>query len=99
MSGDAIAAIVIFALTFIGILSGKVHRTISGAVRAVVMVVVGLAMGFYSEEEALAAVDFNTLGLLPRWPRSHGWRHSARCESFFETISSSAPPTLTRCCN
>ena len=29
-----------------------------------VMVMVGLAMDFYTEEEALAAIDFNTIGLL-----------------------------------
>lgn len=64
MSVEQIVAILIFVITFAGILSDKIHRTIVGAVGAVVMVAVGSAMGFYSEEQALHAVDFNTIGLL-----------------------------------
>jgi hypothetical protein len=61
---EAAVAIAIFTFTFVGILSGKVHRTVAGAVGAAVMVMAGLAMDFYTEEEALAAIDFNTIGLL-----------------------------------
>ena len=64
MTPVQIVAIVIFVATFIGILSDKIHRTIVGAVGAVVMVGAGNAMDFYSEKEALEAVDFNTIGLL-----------------------------------
>jgi Na+/H+ antiporter NhaD/arsenite permease-like protein len=64
MTPAQIVAILIFAVTFVGILSDKIHRTIVGAVGAVVMVAVGGAMDFYSEEEALEAIDFNTIGLL-----------------------------------
>jgi len=46
------------------ILSERIHRTIAAMAGAVVMVAVGLALGFYSQEQALDAVDFNTLGLL-----------------------------------
>ena len=64
MPVEQIVAVLIFVVTFAGILSDKIHRTIVGAVGAVVMVAVGTAMGFYSEEQALHAVDFNTIGLL-----------------------------------
>ncbi|NMC79156.1 MAG: ArsB/NhaD family transporter [Chloroflexi bacterium] len=46
------------------IFSEKVNRTIVALSGAVIMVLVGLAMGFYSEEQATATIDFNTLGLL-----------------------------------
>jgi len=52
----------VIALTLI--LSERVHRTIVAMAGAVAMVAFGMAMGFYSQEQALAAVDFNTLGLL-----------------------------------
>jgi Na+/H+ antiporter NhaD/arsenite permease-like protein len=64
MTPIQIVAIVIFIATFVGILSDKIHRTIVGAVGAVVMVGAGNAMGFYTEKQALEAVDFNTIGLL-----------------------------------
>ena len=64
MTTEAAVAIVIFAFTFAGILSGKVHRTVAAAIGAAIMVMVGIAMDFYTEEEALAAIDFNTIGLL-----------------------------------
>ena len=64
MTPPQIVTILIFIATFVGILSDKIHRTIVGAVGAVAMVAAGNAMGFYSEEQALEAVDFNTIGLL-----------------------------------
>ena len=64
MTAVQTVAIVIFIATFVGILSDKIHRTIVGAVGAVAMVAAGNAMDFYSEEQALEAVDFNTIGLL-----------------------------------
>lgn len=54
----------VFAGTFAAILSEKVHRTIVAMAGAGLMVAVGMSMGFYSQEAALAAIDFNTLGLL-----------------------------------
>ena len=54
----------IFAATFGVILSEKVHRTIVAFAGAGVMVLVGMAMGFYSQEQAFHSIDFNTLGLL-----------------------------------
>lgn len=59
-----IIASIIFAVTFLVILSERLHRTIAAMVGAVTMVGAGLALGFYSQEEALQAIDFNTLGLL-----------------------------------
>ncbi len=54
----------IFIGTFTFILIEKAHRTIVAMTGASLMVVVGISMGFYSQEAALASVDFNTLGLL-----------------------------------
>lgn len=54
----------IFIVTFVVILSERLHRTIAALVGAGVMLTAGMLMGFYSQQQALAAVDFNTLGLL-----------------------------------
>ena len=54
----------IFLVTFGIILSEKIHRTIIALAGAAIMVMVGMYMGFYSQGEALEAIDFNTLGLL-----------------------------------
>ena len=57
-------ATLIFFLTFAVIVMDWVHRTIVAWVGATVMVAAGLLMGFYSQSQALASIDFNTLGLL-----------------------------------
>jgi len=62
MSG--IISTAIFAVSLFFIFTEKVHRTIIGIAGAVIMVGVGLALGFYSEELAVEAIDFETLGLL-----------------------------------
>jgi len=54
----------IFLVTIVVLLTDWVHRTIVAWVGAAVMLAVGLAMGFYTQGQALAAIDFNTLGLL-----------------------------------
>jgi Na+/H+ antiporter NhaD/arsenite permease-like protein len=54
----------IFLATIVVLLTDWVHRTIVVWVGAAVMLAVGLAMGFYTQGQALAAIDFNTLGLL-----------------------------------
>ena len=46
------------------IFSEKLNRIIAGVAGAVVMVGAGRLAGFYSEEAAIAAIDFDTLGLL-----------------------------------
>lgn len=64
MTIPQIVSAVIFLITFIAILSERVDRAIVGMAGAGVMVVAGMSLDFYSQEEALASVDFNTLGLL-----------------------------------
>lgn len=54
----------LFAMTFIGILLERIDRTIVALVGGGAMVLVGMAVGFYSQEMALETIDFNTLGLL-----------------------------------
>jgi Na+/H+ antiporter NhaD/arsenite permease-like protein len=54
----------IFLIAFALILADHVHRTIVAVVAGAVMVAAGLLMGFYSQEQALRSIDFNTLGLL-----------------------------------
>ncbi len=61
---SAILSSLIFTVSLVLILSEKVHRSIIGIFGAVCMVGAGKLLGFYSEEAALEAVDFNTLGLL-----------------------------------
>ena len=60
----AILSGTIFLLTLYLIFSERLNRTIASLIGAVTMVIVGLAFGFYSESEAIATIDFNTLGLL-----------------------------------
>ena len=64
MTSQQLVAIGIFVATFALILTERVHRTIVAMVGALMMLVAGLLMGFYSQALALAAIDFNTLGLL-----------------------------------
>lgn len=54
----------IFLISLGLIFSEKINRMIVGVVGAVIMVILGKLLGFYSETQALATVDFNTLGLL-----------------------------------
>ncbi|HEX6270110.1 MAG TPA: ArsB/NhaD family transporter [Anaerolineales bacterium] len=60
----AILSSLIFIASLVLIFSEKVHRSIVAIAGGVLMVGVGKILGFYSEEAALAAIDFNTLGLL-----------------------------------
>ncbi len=64
MTAPQVAATAIFVVTFVVILSERLHRTIAGLAGATVMLVVGIIMGFYSQEQALESIDFNTLILL-----------------------------------
>jgi Na+/H+ antiporter NhaD/arsenite permease-like protein len=61
---SAWVAVLIFLLTFGVILTDFIHRTTAAWIGAVVMLAAGLLMGFYNQRQALAAIDFNTLGLL-----------------------------------
>lgn len=64
MTVPQIVAAAIFLGTLAVILSERLHRTIAAMAGAVGMLGAGLLLGFYKQEEALAAIDFNTLGLL-----------------------------------
>ncbi|MCX7706509.1 MAG: ArsB/NhaD family transporter [Anaerolineae bacterium] len=55
---------VIFAAAIALILSERVHRTIISLVGASAMLAFGMLTGFYTQHQALEAIDFNTLGLL-----------------------------------
>jgi Na+/H+ antiporter NhaD/arsenite permease-like protein len=59
-----ILASLLFLICLGVILSERLNRTIAGLVGAVLMVILGLALRFYTEEAAAAAIDFNTIGLL-----------------------------------
>jgi Na+/H+ antiporter NhaD/arsenite permease-like protein len=60
----AILSSLIFLVSLWLIFSEKINRMIIGIVGAALMVIVGKLLGFYSESQALATVNFNTLGLL-----------------------------------
>jgi Na+/H+ antiporter NhaD/arsenite permease-like protein len=60
----AILTSVIFLATLGLIFSEKLDRTITGIAGAALTVGLGKLLGFYSEAEAIKAIDFNTLGLL-----------------------------------
>ncbi len=61
-------AILLSSLIFIAclglIFSEKINRTIVAMAGAAVMVGAGKLLGFYSEQDAIASIDWNTLGLL-----------------------------------
>lgn len=58
------ASLAIFFATFVAIFMERIHRTIVAIVGAVVMLIFGMANGFYDQEAALHAIDFNTILLL-----------------------------------
>jgi len=60
----SIISILIFVVALILIFSEKIQRTIVAVVGAALMVGLGIVLGFYNEEGAIAAIDFDTLGLL-----------------------------------
>jgi Na+/H+ antiporter NhaD/arsenite permease-like protein len=64
MNIPAILTSLIFIVSLIFIFSEKMHRSIIAIAGAVLMVGIGKLLGFYSEQAALDAIDFNTLGLL-----------------------------------
>ncbi len=54
----------IFIICLLLIFSEKLNRTITGFVGAFLMVAAGKILGFYSEDAAIASIDWNTMGLL-----------------------------------
>jgi Na+/H+ antiporter NhaD/arsenite permease-like protein len=61
---NTIIALAIFVVTFYFIISGRINRTIISLVGATVMIVCGMIFQFYTQEQALLSIDFNTVGLL-----------------------------------
>lgn len=59
-----VLASVIFLTSLWLIFSEKLNRTIAGFLGAALMVGLGKVLGFYDEAQAVAAIDYNTLGLL-----------------------------------
>jgi len=55
---------IIFVIALTLIFTEKMNRSITGIAGAALMVGIGTALEFYSQDEAIAAIDFNTLGLL-----------------------------------
>ena len=62
--GPLSLSILVFVLTYVGILTEKVHRTIIALSGAVLMIAVGTWFSFYPVEEAIEAIDFDTVTLL-----------------------------------
>jgi Na+/H+ antiporter NhaD/arsenite permease-like protein len=61
---SGILSTLVFVVSLVLIFSEKLHRSIIAIAGAVFIVGLGKILGFYSEEAALQAIDFNTLGLL-----------------------------------
>lgn len=57
-------SIAIFLVTFVAILMERVDRLIVAMAGAGAMIMAGITLDFYHQEEAQMAIDFNTLGLL-----------------------------------
>lgn len=64
MTAAAILSSLTFLVSLVFIFSEKINRSIIAIAGGVLMVGLGKILHFYSEEAALAAIDFNTLGLL-----------------------------------
>jgi len=54
----------ILVAAYVLIFSEKIHRTSAAIIGAVCMIAVGMWQGFYSQEEAIHAIDANTIFLL-----------------------------------
>jgi len=57
---DAALALIIFSLTYVLIISEKVHRTIAALLGGMILIVAGVL----AQEKAIEHIDWNTLGLL-----------------------------------
>jgi Na+/H+ antiporter NhaD/arsenite permease-like protein len=64
MNTPTLVSSLIFIISLVLIFSERIHRAIAATVGASVMVGAGMIFHFYSEEAALEAIDFNTVGLL-----------------------------------
>jgi len=59
-----ILASAVFGLTYVGILTERLHRTLVALIGAIAILALGGWLSFYSPEEATAAIDPNTIILL-----------------------------------
>ena len=62
--GPFAISLLVFALTYVGILSEKIHRTTIALSGAVLMIAFGHWLSFYDVHQAVEAIDFNTISLL-----------------------------------
>jgi len=63
MLNATIASIILLIALYL-IITEKVDRVIAVSSGALLMIIAGIVFGFYSQRQALASIDFNTLGLL-----------------------------------
>ena len=63
MISAAIASAIVLTALYL-IVTEKIDKVIAISSAALLMVITGRILGFYSQKEALMAIDFNTLGLL-----------------------------------
>jgi len=64
MTADMWIAGLILVAAYTLIFSEVIHRTLAGIIGAVAMILAGMIGGFYSQAEAVAAIDANTMFLL-----------------------------------
>ncbi|MFH1186050.1 MAG: SLC13 family permease, partial [Chloroflexota bacterium] len=64
MTVAAVLSSLLFIATLVMIFTEKMHRSITAIAASALMIALGRILGFYSEEAAIAAIDFPTLGLL-----------------------------------
>ncbi len=57
-------SLLIFITCFIIFAYGRIHRTVAAMLGATAMLIFGTSRGFYTQEMAVNAIDFNTIGLL-----------------------------------
>ncbi|MBU4457974.1 MAG: ArsB/NhaD family transporter [Candidatus Omnitrophica bacterium] len=63
MIGTIFASTILLAVLYF-IVTEKIDKVIAVSSGALLMIVLGIIFGFYSQQKALQAIDFNTLGLL-----------------------------------
>ena len=59
-----VISIIIFVITYAGIIVEHIHRTVVALSGAVAMLAFGIWFSFYNVEQAIAAIDFNTIALI-----------------------------------
>ncbi|MFW5927652.1 MAG: SLC13 family permease [Thermoplasmatota archaeon] len=64
MKASVVGSLLIFFLTYYGIINRRIHRTVAAMSGAISMIFLGHWMGFYDANHAIDYIDFNTIGLL-----------------------------------